>query len=211
MVDLPKTVLVDGSSSNKHNNNVQQQQQHHHRRNDPAAYAYWIANYLLKERNDDIATDLYYSQDQVLFVQDSHQTIYHPSQDNDINESTNTTTQIKAKFRQLYDRSISGFSCGSTFAASALLMAPVTTAATSSTTTATPLTSQEQDAFLQQILPNIPTVVPLCLGGHFMATVNRILAAPVHDWNKVVNALQNENNNDDAIMFMERLWAHLLS
>jgi hypothetical protein len=63
----------------------------------------------------------------------------------------------------------------------------------------------------QQTLQDIPTVVPLCLGGHFMATVNRILAAPVHDWNKVVNALQNENNNDDAIMFMEPLWADLLS
>jgi hypothetical protein len=104
VVDLPKTVLVDGSSSNKNNNNVQQQ--HHYRRNDPAAYAYWIANYLMNQRNDDIATDLYYSQDQVLFVQDSHQTIYHPGQVDDINHSENTTMRIKAKFCQLYERSL---------------------------------------------------------------------------------------------------------
>jgi hypothetical protein len=44
------------------------------------------------------------------------------------------------------------------------------------------------------------------------------MGAPVHDWNKVVNALQNDNNandnvddTDDAILFMERLWALLLS
>jgi hypothetical protein len=117
MVYLPKTVLVDGSGNAR---------QHHHRRNDPAAYAYWIANHLMKERTDDIATDLYYSQDQVLFVQDSHQTIYHPRQVHDMSNST--TIKIKAKFRQLYDRSLQyGLSCGSTLLASALLVTPATT------------------------------------------------------------------------------------
>jgi hypothetical protein len=285
LVELPNAVVVGDSRPR--------------RRNDPAAYAFWIANHLMMERN--IATDLYFPQDQIVFVQDSDHIIYPPEHADNSHDDNNKNKENKnkVKFRQLYDRSLqNGFSCGSTPPVSALLAD--TTKIPAAAASATPLNprsqQQQEDASLDRYnfalnvasktnlgnykpssnttsstiksfqkwvdeitistawnvslsvterdrqtaadlmqalerehahvawnsklrqkqqrkdgrhpLEDIPAFVPVCLGGHFMVTVERVLAAPVHDWNKVVDVLQDD---DDAIRFMERLWALLLS
>lgn len=52
--------------------------------------------------------------------------------------------------------------------------------------------------------------VPICYGGHFMATIERIMLAPLEDWNLIVDSLSRGDNIEEG-HFMERLWAALLS
>lgn len=65
-----------------------------------------------------------------------------------------------------------------------------------------------QSTLNRSLLEDTPTFVPVCLGGHFMVAVDRILAAPVNDWDRVAHALHDDS---DSIRFLERLWALLLS
>jgi hypothetical protein len=53
-------------------------------------------------------------------------------------------------------------------------------------------------------------LAPVCFGGHFMTTVDRIKKAPVGTWQPVLDSLSRGDNIEEG-HFMERLWAPLLS
>lgn len=52
--------------------------------------------------------------------------------------------------------------------------------------------------------------MPMCFGGHFMASIERIQKAPVDDWNAIVQSLGRGDNIEEG-HFMERTWAGLLA
>ncbi|KAG7362758.1 hypothetical protein IV203_026118 [Nitzschia inconspicua] len=218
-------------------------------------YAYWIAHLLKKEQSYD---GLYFSQDSVLFVQDSNNGLYHEK---------SGASHSKAKFRKLYDQSLKlGFFCGNSLPASTLLMAPgdtmtqneqdeldqnnfalhiaskrnlgdykptqtksmrewvdvdmagvwnitmgITAAETAAAKAVVQVLMEEkaQTAINRTLMQDVPTFMPVCLGGHFMVTMERVLSAPVNDWNQVAIAIQN--SNWDSNRFIERLWAVLFS
>jgi hypothetical protein len=53
-------------------------------------------------------------------------------------------------------------------------------------------------------------LVPICFGGHFITTIERILVAPVANWTPALEALSRGDNIEEG-HFMERLWAPLFS
>jgi hypothetical protein len=58
--------------------------------------------------------------------------------------------------------------------------------------------------------PHSKYFVPICYGGYFMASIERIMLAPVDDWNPIVESLSRGDNIEEG-HFMERIWASLLS
>ncbi len=58
--------------------------------------------------------------------------------------------------------------------------------------------------------PHSTYFVPMCYGGHFMATIQQLQESPVGDWNAIVRSLSRGDNIEEG-HFMERIWAGLLS
>lgn len=52
--------------------------------------------------------------------------------------------------------------------------------------------------------------MPICYGGHFLATLERVEASPVTDWSALVRGLSRGDNIEEG-HYMERMWAALLS
>jgi hypothetical protein len=188
--------------------------------NDNHSYLYWIANVFLpaiKKEDDEgqlKSNKLYHPNDQVLFVKDTDNKVYHRA---------NGPTQNMLKFRKLQEQSQRyGFSCGNRIQQDdpetiALNICDKKTTGSFCSGDRCSTTFQKWvDDDLQSAL-NItagkdtggkPVFMPLCLGGHFMTTIDRILNSPVSDWGLMVQSLREKPDNE---RLMERLWALLLS
>jgi len=59
-------------------------------------------------------------------------------------------------------------------------------------------------------MPITTDLIPVCLGGHFMTKVERILDAPVGTWDPVLKSLSRGQKIEETY-YMERVWAGLLS
>jgi hypothetical protein len=163
------------------------------------------------------ASKLYDAHDTVLFVKDVDNKVYHRS---------NGPVANKAKFQKMLGQSQRyGFSCGMRIQQEdpETLALNMGDKHTLGTYVGGPSTLQEYADYEMRNVWNItigkskkvddkqkelPIFMPLCLGGHFMATIDRILQAPVVDWKGVVESVRRKPNNE---RFMERIWALLLS
>jgi hypothetical protein len=166
---------------------------------------------------------LYHPKDQVLFVKDTDASVY---------SRVNTKRVNKAKFQQLGNNAREyGFSCGNQLESAQVIKD--TPEALNETIVlnvghkATIGNYNVGKRHLQDWVDNDMSLafrgnftmrssysakefIPVCLGGHFMATVERIQQAPVPNWDVIIQSLAQDQDGEQS-RFMERLWAGLLS